>query len=372
MDTSSGNPHRQPSTPTERAKKPMPVQTPANDHEPDDHDVSFWFVRRTGSDWRVSDEAAFKRWLQSGPDRQGSWQQWEADWALMDHLPADAAQRLRAQVQADRAMAGRLTTSTSVSVPRRRMWSAALALAGISAVSVALGWSLWPSGLQSPTYQQTFLTRPAEHSQLKLPDGSIVQMDTATRLQARFFADRREIHLTQGQAFFSVRHDASKPFHIQADTVRITVLGTRFNVRHTPEVTGREAVEVAVEEGSVSVAAADAAGKPLPTIVLRAGQGLAVRTDLEVLHPQTQSVDAVAPWRLKRLSFSNAPLIEVVAELQRYGALHVTEIDPEVAQLRLSATLNPTDAAGIRQLLSAALAVRFEQSAAGWRLVPTN
>lgn len=368
--TVSGKRRCQPSTPTERLKNLMPVQRPANAHDPDSADLATWFVRRTGNGWSASDEAAFDHWLRSSPDHLNSWQQWEADWALMDRMPADAVQRLRTQVQADRAMTGRF--ATAVPPPRRRMVSAGLALAGLTAVSVVVGWSAWQQGVQAPTYQQAFQTKPAEHSRFKLPDGTSVQMDTSTRLQARFFEDRREVHLAQGQAFFSVQRDAGRPFHVQADAVRITVVGTRFNVRHTPETTGREAVEVAVEEGSVSIAAADAAGNPLPTIVLRAGQSLVVRTDLDALHPQTQSMDAVAPWRLKRLSFSNAPLTEVVAELQRYGALHVAQMDPEIARLRLSATLNPSDAAGIRQLLSAALPVRFEESAAGWHLMPAN
>lgn len=57
--------------------------------------------------------------------------------------------------------------------------------------------------------------------------------DTAIRLKARLFRDRREVRLNDGQAMFSVNSDTERPIHVRAGLLPITVLRTRFSVRHT-------------------------------------------------------------------------------------------------------------------------------------------
>ena len=82
-----------------------------------------------------------------------------------------------------------------------------------------------------------------------LTDGSVVTLNKNSTLKypAAFDGTTRNVRLT-GEAFFNIKHDKSKPFIIQVNDVRVTVLGTSFNVKSSANST-----EVIVETGKVSV-----------------------------------------------------------------------------------------------------------------------
>lgn len=81
-----------------------------------------------------------------------------------------------------------------------------------------------------------------------LPDGSIITLNKNSKLtySADFQGDTREVSL-EGEAFFDIKRDESKPFVIHAKGSEIKVLGTSFNVKAY-----NEAVKVSVETGKVS------------------------------------------------------------------------------------------------------------------------
>lgn len=321
-----------------------------------------WFVRRDGPHWTPEDEQAFWQWL-SVPANQAAYARWEADWRLMDTLPQASAARLHALVAADRR-AGQAMPKPVHSPGRRRILAGGFAVAGVAAMATAGGWLGWQHIQALPVYEQAFSTRKGQQSEVTLPDGSTLRLDTATALKTTFFRNRREIRLAEGQAMFAVASDAQRPFQVTAGTVRITVVGTRFSVRLTPGIPGREGVEVAVEAGRVRVARAQEA----LDFELTAGQRLVF--DADGLRPMLGTVpaDGVAPWRGMPLSFSDVPLGQAVAEMARYGDLGIAAIDPAAAQLRLSGTFDPRNAAAARRLLVGALPVKLEQGAAGLEL----
>ncbi|WP_020529748.1 FecR family protein [Flexithrix dorotheae] len=86
---------------------------------------------------------------------------------------------------------------------------------------------------------------------MKLPDGSEVKLNSETqiRFSENFNKNRREVYL-EGEAFFKVTSDTSKPFIIYTGDITTTVLGTSFNISAYPEM---ETLEVVVVEGKVRV-----------------------------------------------------------------------------------------------------------------------
>ncbi|MGW9685479.1 FecR family protein [Flagellimonas sp. 2504JD1-5] len=72
------------------------------------------------------------------------------------------------------------------------------------------------------------------HSKITLSDGSIVHVNSGSRLvfPKRFLGDVREVYL-DGEAFFEVESNPSKPFTVKVlkdDQFSITAVGTKFNV----------------------------------------------------------------------------------------------------------------------------------------------
>lgn len=86
---------------------------------------------------------------------------------------------------------------------------------------------------------------------ITLEDGSVVTLQPGSKLHyaRRFDADKREVFL-EGEAFFRIAKNPSKPFLVYYNNIVTRVLGTSFHVNTNSE-TGD--VEVSVKSGKVQV-----------------------------------------------------------------------------------------------------------------------
>jgi transmembrane sensor len=210
-----------------------------------------------------------------------------------------------------------------------------------------------------------------QQSDVVLPDGSRIRLDTATRLDVTLYRQRREVRLIEGQAVFQVERDAGRRFDVMAGPVTVTVVGTRFSVRKVPGATGLHGVRVAVEEGRVRVAGpphggADGSGE---TVELQAGQQVAVRAGGRLEPVQPLAPGGMAPWREGRINFDNVPLGEALAEFERYGRTGLVVRDDKVAQMRLTGTFDPARLANFKLALPKVLPVRLRGDAGSTEIV---
>jgi transmembrane sensor len=225
-------------------------------------------------------------------------------------------------------------------------------------------------------WTQAFSTPRGQQTDVSLPDGSSLRLDTATRVEVTFYRQQREVRLLDGQAVFAVQGDVQRPFHVWAGPVRVTVVGTKFSVRHTPEVLGGAGVHVAVDEGKVRVErlAADgalatgAAGMDAvvgSVVFLTARQQITCDAAGVLGAVSPVSAGDIAPWRDHRISLDNLRLDHALAELARYGDPQLVIRDPAVAALTITGVFDPRDMSTFRRVLPAALPVRLKPGADG-------
>ncbi len=93
---------------------------------------------------------------------------------------------------------------------------------------LAIGWLGWHT--QTAELNLHWQTGVGQFASYQLPDSSTIKLDAATKLEVRYAADERQILLQQGQAFFEVAADNSRPFVVKTPDSRIKVLGTGFAV----------------------------------------------------------------------------------------------------------------------------------------------
>jgi len=166
-----------------------------------------------------------------------------------------------------------------------------------------------------------------------LPDGSSVNLAANTQAMARYFRDRREVALTQGEMRFDVRRDASRPFIVSTEWGRVEVLGTVFSVS-----TREGGMRVAVAQGRVAVFTAAHDATTSGHVVLGAGQAVAI--DRNGLHaPSVTRPDSVGAWRDGWLVFEGTPLPEAIAQWNDYLSQPIRLQDAvALASQRLSGT----------------------------------
>ena len=109
------------------------------------------------------------------------------------------------------------------------------------------------AGNQVPVFYETAVGRT---DVVSLRDGSIVKLNTATRIQVEITETRRNVTLLEGEAYFEVAHDEDMTFIVSAGRTVIQALGTAFSVSKLADQ-----IEVTVTEGLVQVKQHEEPGK---------------------------------------------------------------------------------------------------------------
>ncbi|PIF48402.1 FecR family protein [Pseudomonas sp. 29] len=304
-------------------------------------DAARWFVRLQEPAIEADEQQRFDAWLNEHPQHRDEFQLLQGLWSAADLL---SAPRLEALAETP---------------PNRRQRRPLLRYAvAASVLAVALGLGLF-SGLNHPGgYRAEFATALGERKHVALPDGSVIDLNSRSRLQVRFEQDRRLIELSEGEAMFSVAHDTSRPFVVEAGSGKVTVTGTRFDVRRDVAQT-----RVAVEQGTVKVQGRDAADDQF--ISLSAGLGTHVDAQGQVAAAYAVNPAELTAWRSGKLVFNNASLSEVAAEVSRYREKPLTVTNPAVASLRLTSVFKSDNTDALLKALPSILPVAVRTLADG-------
>ena len=149
-----------------------------------------------------------------------------------------------------------------------------------------------------------------EKKHLVLPDSSEIWLNAGTSFQyPETFTGKERLVYLDGEAYFSVKKDASKPFIVKASQVSVTVLGTRFNVKAYP---GDERITATLTSGKVEVNAPSQNPKILsPNEQLTYNKKTSHISIVEIPAADTDS------WVTGKLIFTNASLAEMQQTLQR-------------------------------------------------------
>lgn len=349
----------------------------AQGQDPLDIAAATW-VTRQHSGLSAEGEAELQAWLNADPRHAQAFDDMNTTWDEVQRLPDDDVAQLRAGMPAREHLGHALPAPLGpATAPRPRTppaggtaWGGGAsgllgllrplmpqaAAAAIALAMAAGGLTAWNHWQRQAVFTQAYATQRGQQLQITLPDtadqgqgpGSTLQLDTATQTQVRLYRDRREVQLHSGQAMFLVHGDVQRPFHVFAGALRITVVGTRFSVRHTGSGLDAGQTVVAVEEGRVQVGTwrqrtggTDTAQDPDAStdapadhpVELVAGQTVVADAQGHMGPVQQLAPEAIAPWRDGRLNFDQTPLKEAIAEFERYGRTGLLVRDPAVAAL---------------------------------------
>ncbi|MEQ6119860.1 FecR domain-containing protein [Reichenbachiella sp. MALMAid0571] len=153
-----------------------------------------------------------------------------------------------------------------------------------------------------------------------LSDGTKVKLNSETSLRyPEYFSDSIRIVYLEGEAFFEVERDESKPFIVISKGIRTKVLGTSFDVRAYPE---EGELRVGVVEGKVQVTGDEKSGVILDH-QLRPNQITVIDFDKKTAHKTGFNPDELTAWTSWVLKFKNRPLKSIFHEIEKWYAIEV-------------------------------------------------
>lgn len=336
-------------------KSPMPPNLV--NHEAVEAAAAAWLAKRDNrAAWTERDEAALQAWINEHTAHQVAWLRMEYAWERADRIgPLREAVEARVPPVVPARVRPRW-----YAMPRIRQASIALGLMGMLAIGGVTAWrSQQPAG-----DADRYVTAVGARQTLTLNDGSRVTLNTRTKARATVSPASRTFWLEDGEAFFEIQHDPAHPFVVNAGNDRITVLGTKFSVRHED---GR--TQVLVLEGRVRLDQQDAAGASSPAASGQPVSTVLVKNENAVAQPgavlvttrsSTQTQDELS-WREGRLVFDNATLAEIAAEFNRYNRRQVV-VQGDAASIRLSGRFETYNIDGFVRLIKAGFRVTVQEN----------
>ena len=171
---------------------------------------------------------------------------------------------------------------------------------------------------------------------LVLSDGTKLFVNSMSKLvfPVRFSGNKREITLVEGEAYFEVAKDKSKPFIVTVKGVQVEVLGTSFNIKAYPDDSYSYTTLV---EGKVKL---NPFNQPTSVNFLEPDQQAVF--NLASTEIVIQNVDAkqVVQWTTGKYFFTNQTLDEIMKTLSRWYDFKYTFEDESLKTIRFEGGLN--------------------------------
>lgn len=305
-------------------------------------------VAEQAAEWLIALEeegpkvrVAFAEWLEDSPlhvemflrasavDRMGSLLSAE-DHLRLANLPVESC------IPVSSLCGEAWQSSSDARVARKqRAFPWAAALATVLAIG---GFASWWHVAGPPSWER-YATTVGEQRSVDLGDGSIVYVNTDTRVDVRYSEHARELRLAKGEALFKVAPDPARPFRVHVGDTVVQAIGTQFNIYRGPART-----TVAVIEGSVQIAGRREGVSAMPAAAgipngqaaqamqpeaargarkaerLSAGQGMSLAANGGIIEqPSSVNVAQVTAWRQRRLVFEWQTLDTIASEFNRYN-----------------------------------------------------
>lgn len=287
-------------------------------------DAALW-IARLDRGLTPGERAEFTEWSRNPANARalrqlsGTWEELDALSLLADELPESERP---AAAAADASRGG-------------GWWQRALVATAVLGVLATVG-AVWRTSF-TPADAPALLAENAvtytvpvgQRRDVPLADGSTLTINSGSTVQVLSLeGSSRELQLLQGEALFTVAHDAGRPFRVRAGHHVIEAVGTAFDVHLRAD----RSLELLVTDGQVRLLDDGAvAGLISRGEVLRiAADGSMERSTLDA-----EAMMARMAWRHGMLVFDGEPLSAVLDEFSRYTDSRFVLTDPKVRALRI-------------------------------------
>jgi len=162
---------------------------------------------------------------------------------------------------------------------------------------------------QKDQFIQVF-TAYGETKHIILPDSSEVWLNSGSNIQysSEFKGDSRNISL-EGEAYFSVRKDSSKPFVVNTQHLAVNVLGTEFNLK--AYINDSKTIAT-LDKGNIKVITASNQSK-----ILVPNEQLTYNSKTSNISVQKIYANDISAWKSGQLIFTKASFEDMLQTLER-------------------------------------------------------
>lgn len=159
-----------------------------------------------------------------------------------------------------------------------------------------------------------------------------INSDTKLKYPVQFLADERRVEL-EGEAYFEVKEDPSRPFRVISSGQVVEVLGTKFNISSYKEDPD---IFTTLIEGKVKIASESSPEESL--LLAPNDQGVYNKTSLEISKREVDADNFIA-WKEGRFIFIEQRLDSIMFTLQRWYNIDILFMNSSLKEMRFTGNI---------------------------------
>ncbi|MEZ4963296.1 MAG: FecR domain-containing protein [Saprospiraceae bacterium] len=303
------------------------------------------------------ERASLDSWLAGSPEHRRIAQSVRKAWELSGGFKQDVELDMEADFEKIRHRIARVEKAPARVVPLRRRWALRVAAAVVLLlVAPFVVKKFLRPGVPS---EVAFAGDQPRSEAVALVDGSRVYLNANSRLTYFAAAGGKERRVKlEGEAFFDVARDESKPFVVETPSGEVTVLGTSFSVQERPDGTS---IEVEVASGKVKL---QPKGGGSHLILVKNEKGIFYKQENKLEKTVDPGLNDLA-WHTRRLSFQNTSLKDALAAINRLYQVEVKTNNPATENCPLTVTFDQKNLDTVLATLQALLGAQLERQVDG-------
>lgn len=157
--------------------------------------------------------------------------------------------------------------------------------------------------------------------ELVLSDGSRVWLNSASSLKfpTSFNGKVRHVILT-GEGYFEVAKNASMPFQVTVNDMRVEVLGTHFNINAYND---EKSIATTLLEGSVKLRKGMQENSDAHTVILKPGERANLANDGRFKIDPSADMEQAVAWKDNNFEFNNDVIPVIMRQISRWYDIDV-------------------------------------------------
>ena len=204
---------------------------------------------------------------------------------------------------------------------------------------------------QAGDFTKTYLAE-GSMATVDLPDGSRIYLNKGSEVSySKAFKNQRAVSL-KGEAFFEVMSDPQNPFTVHSGEMRLSVVGTSFNVKQEE---GLSKVEVYVKTGLVKVSVENT-----DQFIYLEPEQFGVLEDRNISSSVQEDPNYIS-WKTKEFKFVNAELTEVLLELEESFHVEIQTGDMDLSEMRITTSYSGQSINAILETIGTAFEMNVSQ-----------
>lgn len=261
---------------------------------------------------------------------------------------------------------------------RRRVLAQTVAIAAAVALMLLAGWH-WRMG--AGNLRENYAADADTIRQVRLPDGSLIQLARNSLIQVRFDTRYRQIDMIRGDALFEVGKDPSRPMLVRVGAHVLQDIGTVFDVKRDTDgdtltvISGQVRMwnapqgDVDVDKVKADMSSPQSSWSRIADVI--AGEQIQLSSSgIGAIHPA--KVEQVTAWLPKDIRFQHETISDVARRFNAYTSTPLVIEDARIADIRISGIFHANNPQAFITYLATLPGVRVEHDHDRVRIVASS